>query len=366
VKNPRAFAASVLSKIETQDAYANVLLPKELAVSKLDQRDRNFVTELVYGSIRMRRSLDFATDRFLQKNPPSRLRTLLRLGAYQLLYMRVPPYAAIKETVDIASKEFTGVLNAVLRRVSTNPIEHWPDLATELSYPDWIVDRFHAEMSPEDAEAALRRMNEAPQVTTRDDGYTQDQSSTWVADLVDAQPTDIVLDVCAAPGGKATRLADSAQHVVASDLHPHRAKLIQENVVRLGKDNVSIIVVDATSHCFSGDMFDRVLVDAPCSGLGALRRRPDARWRILPTDIDKLVHVQQKILAVAKTLVKPGGVLVYSVCTITAAESIDHDDGSWQALPVADEWLPFGRGGRLLPHTADTDGMVILRWRRPL
>jgi 16S rRNA (cytosine967-C5)-methyltransferase len=108
------------------------------------------------------------------------------------------------------------------------------------------------------------------------------------------------------------------------------------------------------------------VVDAPCSGLGALRRRPDARWRLLSADVDELARLQARILAAARLLVRPGGVLVYSVCTLTAAESIDHDEGGWPVLaPPPAPWRPYGRGGRLLPQDADTDGMTVLRYRRP-
>lgn len=362
----RKTALQALTQIELEGAYANLALPQLLEKSKLDQRDKGFATELVYGSTRMRRALDFAADRFLSKDPPEALRTLLRMGAYQILFMNVPVHAAVGETVELAPTKYKPVVNAVLRKIANTP-PVWPDIATELSYPDWIVQRFVAEMGEADAYEALARMNVAPTVTTRDDGYVQDRSSTWVADLVEAQPDDLVLDVCAAPGGKATRLADTAGFVVAADRQPHRARLVAGNVRRLGQDNVAVVVADATAPPFAPASFDRVLVDAPCSGLGALRRRADARWRMTAAGVDELVVIQQKILASARTLVKPGGVLVYSVCTITAAESIDHDFGDWEALPAPDApWRSFGRGGRLLPHDDDTDGMVIIRWRRPV
>ena len=361
----RKIALQALTQIELEGAYANIALPQLLEKSKLDQRDRGFATELVYGSTRMRRALDFAADRFLSKDPPDALRTMLRMGAYQILYMNVPVHAAVGETVELAPTKFKPVVNAVLRKISGNP-PNWPDLATELSYPDWIVRRFIAEMGEQDAYEALSHMNVAPTVTTREDGYVQDRSSTWVADLVEAQQGDIVLDMCAAPGGKATRLADSAGLVVAADRQPHRARLVAGNVRRLNQHNVAVVVADATIPPFLPASFDRVLVDAPCSGLGALRRRPDARWRMTSAGVDELVSIQRGILATARTLVKPGGVLVYSVCTITASESIDHDDGAWEALPMPDgPWRAFGRGARLLPHDDDTDGMVIVRWKRP-
>jgi 16S rRNA (cytosine967-C5)-methyltransferase len=364
-ESARALAVKALTLIEQDGAYANIALPQLLGASDLDQRDRGFVTEMVYGTTRMRRALDFAAERFLTKQPPAPLRTLLRLGAYQILYMNVPVHAAVGETVSLAPTKFKPVVNAVLRRISTAP-PIWPDVATELSYPDWIVDRFVEEMGESDAYQALDRMNLPAPVTTRDDGYVQDRSSTWVADLVEAGPNDLVLDLCAAPGGKATRLADTAGFVVAADRQAHRAKLVSANIRRLDQRNISVVVADATEPAFPEGSFDRVLLDAPCSGLGALRRRADARWRMTSSGVDELVALQRRMLDVARTLVKPGGVLVYSVCTITAAESIDHDDGSWPALPApGDPWRPFGRGGRLLPHDDDTDGMTIIRWLRP-
>jgi 16S rRNA (cytosine967-C5)-methyltransferase len=127
-----------------------------------------------------------------------------------------------------------------------------------------------------------------------------------------------------------------------------------------------VVVADATTLPLRPACFDRVLVDAPCSGLGALRRRPDARWRITETDIDELAALQARILRAARALVRPGGTLVYSVCTLTAAESVDQDTFGWEALPPPPApWRPYGRGARLLPHHADTDGMVLLRWRAP-
>jgi 16S rRNA (cytosine967-C5)-methyltransferase len=135
---------------------------------------------------------------------------------------------------------------------------------------------------------------------------------------------------------------------------------------------MAVVVGDAAAPPLQAGVFDRVLVDAPCSGLGALRRRADARWRVKPKDITELVAVQARILRAARELVKPGGTLVYSVCTITAAESIDHDTasngvGDWPALPPPDgPWRPFGRGARVLAHDDDTDGMTMIRWTRPL
>jgi 16S rRNA (cytosine967-C5)-methyltransferase len=198
----------------------------------------------------------------------------------------------------------------------------------------------------------------------RDDGYVQDRASQWVAALVDARPGELIADVCAAPGGKATAMSAAGATVIAADLHPKRASLIAENGLS------TVVVADARRPPFTGQTFDRVLVDAPCSGLGALRRRPDARWRIEPDDVDRLAVLQRELVDSAVALLRPGGVLVYSVCTLTKAESLGIDDHLAAhhphlvpLEPLDEPWQPWGRGGLLLPQTAGTDGMTILRLR---
>jgi 16S rRNA (cytosine967-C5)-methyltransferase len=364
----RAVALEALNRIEHDGAYANLVLPGLLAASRLDERDRAFTTELVYGTTRMRRALDFAVDRFVKRPTPGELRTILRLGAYQLLYARVPDHAAVSATVGLAARSGRGFVNAVLRRVAANPEVDWPSAAVRLSYPDWIAACLTDELGPSDAVAAMERMNQAPPVSTRADGYVQDQASQWVAALVEARAGERVVDLCAAPGGKATALAGDGPFVVAIDRHPVRAGLVVANARRTDvAASLAVVVADGARAPFASASFDRVLLDAPCSGLGALRRRPDARWRITAGDVGSLAAEQAALLASARILVRPGGVLVYCVCTLTAAESIDHDDGSWPTLDTPEApWRPYGRGARLLPHDADTDGMIVLRYRRPL
>jgi 16S rRNA (cytosine967-C5)-methyltransferase len=367
VTEARRVALDALHRIEHDGAYANLVVPAILARSPLDGRDRAFVTDLVYGTTRMRRACDFAVDRFVVKEPVPEVRTVLRLGAYQLLFAGVPAHAAVSATVGLAPARARGFVNAILRRVAAAPVE-WPDVATRLSYPDWIVDRLIAELGAPDAVAALERMNAPPPVTTRADGYVQDRASQWVAELVEAGPGDRVADLGAAPGGKATAMAEAGAFVVGLELRPSRAGLVAGNAERLGLDASRLAVVsgDGAQPPLRAGSFDRVLVDAPCSNLGALRRRPDARWRIEPSDVDRLVAVQGALLAGARTLVRPGGVVVYSVCTLTAAESIEHDDAGWPALDTpSPPWRLYGAGARILPQDADTDGMTVLRYRRP-
>jgi 16S rRNA (cytosine967-C5)-methyltransferase len=366
ITSSRAVALRCLQRIDHEGAYANLVVPATLSSSGLDQRDRSFVTELVYGTTRMRRACDALVDRFVLTEPEPSIRTLLRLGAYQLQFADVAPHAAVGETVELAPKRARGFVNAILRNVSRTPMI-WPDTATELSYPQWIVDRIAAELG-DDADAALRRMNAPPPVSVRDDGYTQDLASQWVAAAVEAQPGEQILDVCAAPGGKATAIADGGVFVVANDVSLSRAGLVRGNIARVGADAVAVCA-DGEAPPFAPGSFDRVLLDAPCSGLGALRRRPDARWRIQSSDVTELAALQRRLLSTSAALVAPGGCLVYSVCTLTAEESIDHpvpagfdvDDRA----PRIGRWRRYANGWRVLPHDDDTDGMVLIRYRRP-
>lgn len=361
----RRVAWDALRRIDEGGAYANLVLGPMLERSGLSDADRRFATELVYGTTRMRRACDALVDRFVTSPPDAATRSLLRLGAYQLSFAGVAAHAAVSETVTLAPKRVRGFVNAVLRRVAATDMV-WPSDASRLSYPDWIVDALVAELGRDDALAALERMNVPAPVTVRDDGYVQDLSSQWVAAAVEAIAGERVLDTCAAPGGKSTALAATGALVTAADVRPRRASLVAENAARLGLE-IETVVADATDPPFEPASFDAVLIDAPCSGLGALRRRPDARWRVQPNDVVELAALQRRILTASAPLVRPGGRLVYSVCTLTAAESIDHPvpDGFVvdERPPEVGEWRPFGHGWRVLPHDADTDGMVLVRYR---
>jgi len=367
-RSARRVALDALRRIEDDGAYANLVLGPMLSSSGLGDMDRRFVTELVYGTTRMRRACDAVIDRFVTSPPDPATRSVLRLGAYQLMFAGVAPHAAVSETVGLAPKRTRGFVNAVLRKVSRLSIAEmaWPSDGARLSYPDWIVDTFLAELG-DDAVPALARMNQPPPVTERADGYVQDESSQWVAVAVEGAAGERVLDVCAAPGGKATAVANDGAQVVANDQRFGRARLVQENAIKLDLE-LPVVVADGTAPPFRRRSFDAVLLDAPCSGLGALRRRADARWRVEPKDITELAALQADLLSSSAELVGPGGRLVYSVCTITAAESIDHAIPHGFEVdptpPPAGSWRPFGQGWRVLPHDADTDAMVLIRYRR--
>jgi len=368
----RRLALEVLGRIERGGAYANLALRAALDRCDLDRRDRAFVTDLVYGTTRMRRACDHLIDRFLHDDIQPEVRTVLRLGAYQLHWAGVPPHAAVSATVAVAPRRVQGLCNAVLRRVADYQ-PTWPGPAVELSVPDWLIDRLVADLGLDDALAALAAMNRPAPAVVRDDGYYQDRASQLVADLTGEGlvPGGRVLDLCAAPGGKATALAAAGASVVAADLRPARLGLVAQNADRLGHA-VALVAADGRPPPFRPGSFDRVLVDAPCSGLGVLRRRADARWRGGEADLADLALLQADLLAGAAALVRPGGQLVYSVCTVTEAETAGVDrrfrgaEPRAEPEPVGRPWRPHGdhgSGGLLLPQDLDSEGMAVFRYR---
>lgn len=365
----RKVALEVLARVGDDGAFANLALSTALDRSAMPTEERAFATDLVYGTLRRQRSCDYLVDRFLTSAPPPAARRVLRLGAYQIAFRDdVPDYAAVAATVDAAPKRFRGLVNAVLRKVASTPYQ-WPDTPTELSYPDWIVTRLSADHGADAAVEMLAAMNAPARSDVRSDGYVQDRASQLVVDLVDAQSGERVADLCAAPGGKATGLATSGAIVVAADLAPQRVGLIASNVQRLESTGVQPVVADALAPPLRPGAFDRVLLDAPCSGLGVLRRRADARWRIEEADVARLATLQAAMVDATVGLLKPGGTYVFSVCTLTSAESIaidDHIASTHPNLtpdpPDGDFWIPWGRGAMLSP-VGPGDGMCAFRYR---
>ena len=329
----RSLALEVLRRIDEDGAYANLALGAALDRSALDRRDRAFCTDLVYGTTRMRRACDHLIDRFLHDDVEPVVRRVLRLGAYQLRWGGVPPHAAVSATVDTAPKRARGLCNAVLRRLAEHDPE-WPSPAV-----------------------------------VRADGYHQDRVSQLVAGLAveGLAAGGSLLDLCAAPGGKATSMAGSGAWVVAADLRMSRLGLVRSNAERVGVD-LQLVQADGHRPPFRLASFDRVLVDAPCSGLGVLRRRADARWRIEPDDVERLADLQVRLLEAALPLVRPGGQLIYSVCTVTAAETTEVDERIRALAELRTEapgapWRPLGSGGLLLPQDLDSEGMAVFRYR---
>ncbi len=420
----RAVARDVLVRVD-DGAYANLVLPDALRRSGLDARDRAFVTDLVAGTLRARRRVDailapHGRRRIDRLDPP--VRATLRLGAYQLL-RGVAPHAAVGETVAAAPARARGYVNSVLRRVAASG-PPWPEPAgpgEALSYPDWIVTRLTEDLGADAAHAALVTQNEAPTLTLRPnrtrttpdtleaelratgaavhrgavapdalavrgagdpgalpavrDGRAtpQDQASQAVVTLVDAQPGERILDVAAAPGGKATGLAETVGDglVVALDVHPGRLGLVTAAARRLGLAAVTPVLGDGRVLPVPRASVHRALVDAPCSGLGVLRRRAEARWRVAEPSA-ALIGLQVALVLAALDALRPGGRLVYSVCTLTAAETTGVAAAVLAAagdtVRVGERpgppWTPSGPGALLLPQAAGSDGMFVLTLER--
>jgi 16S rRNA (cytosine967-C5)-methyltransferase len=420
----RVVALDALVRVE-DGAYAHVVVPAMLGQSHLSDRDRAFTTDLAYGTVRSQRRLDDLLGHVVKRplhrlDPP--VRAALRLGAYQLLH-DTPPHAAVASTVDAVgarSPRARGFVNANLRALTRLP-QPWPTPASDavaLSYPDWLVARLTAELGADDALGALAAMNEPAAVTLRPDprhvtasalaeelraagaevepgrlvpdallvrgvgdpgrlaavsdgrATPQDQGSQAVVAALAPAPGERVADVAAAPGGKATAIAERVGGdgvVVALDVDAGRVRMIDGARHRIGLAHLFPVVGDGRTPPLVDATFDRVLLDAPCSGVGVLRRRPDARWRLQPETIDELAVLQRELLAAAAPLVRPGGVLVYSVCTLTDAETLGIDEWAATALtgfaplrPPGAPWRPHGRGALLLPQVAGTDGMFVL------
>ena len=368
----RALALKVLGRVEKDSAFANLALRTALDNSELDERDKALVTELVYGVTRMRRSCDFLIDRFISKKLHPDVRTILRLGAYQLYWMKVPDHAAVNDSVSLAPKWAKGLCNAVLRKVAKETVD-WPTKAIEYSYPDWIVKRLDSDLGEHEASEALRCMNSSKSATLREDGYFQDAASQLVSDLLTQEGNwgeGPVIDICAAPGGKATAAVSAGFPVIAADSSLKRLKLARSNSIKLNI-KLPLVVSDGTDLPFRKGEASRVIVDAPCSGLGVLRRRADARWRIKEDDLAVLADLQLKLLCSALTMVKSGGLLIYSVCTLTNLETIEVDEKFRNLVDVQETgdlphpWRKHGRGGMILPQDLDSEGMSVFCYRAP-
>ncbi len=367
-ESSRRLAIDALQRIDSSGAYANLLLPKMLDASDLSEADRRFVTELVYGTTRMQRACDYLYERYLLAPVEADVRAALRVGTYQLCYLRTPAHAAVSATVGALGGKARSLVNAVLRKVADGPVT-FPDEATRLSYPDWIVSYLTDFLGHDDALKSLEAMNQPAPVTVRSDGYVQDEASQAVVAAMQATAGELIVDLCAAPGGKATAIAGFGANVVAADRRASRVRLIAENTSTLDLP-IPLMIADGRFPALRPGTVDQVLVDAPCSGLGSLRRRADARWRIEPEAPGRLQDLQIELVVKAADLLRPGGILTYSVCTLGPDEGrdvisavlgqrSDLEVSAIQGEPSVGRWVADGDVSYLLPVT--TDGMMIAR-----
>jgi 16S rRNA (cytosine967-C5)-methyltransferase len=407
----RRAAFQTVLRVFEDDAYADRVFRG--AAEGLDGRDRALAQRLAYGTIQRVRTLDHGIEA-LGRRPVTKLdppvRAALRLGAYQLAYSELAAHAAVNESVELVRaaglERAVSFTNAVMRRlalglrelVASLPEETAEEAALRHSYPDWVARVLWRDLGREEALALMRAQNEPPETVVRRNElepgevegepdaeipgalrvarvderalaagliWPQSRGSQLAGLAVGVQPGERVLDLCAAPGGKATQLAVKAAEVVAVEKHPGRARELEANCRRLGAENVRVVNADALQLSEDLRDFDRVLVDAPCSGLGVLAARPDLRWRGRP-----LPELQRDLLRVAAERVRPGGAVTYSVCTINEDENEAIVDGAaLEPEPLGTEWPSFGHPRRpefllTLPHRHGTSGFFIARLRR--
>ena len=398
VSAARRAAYEVLLRVFEQDAYADRAF--RTAAEGLDERERAFAQRLAYGSVQRVRTLDHAIDT-LGKRPVRKLdapvRAALRLGAYQLGYTDTAPHAAVNESVELVRRarieRAVPFTNAVMRRLADGIrplLDSLPDGALKESYPDWIHETFVRVLGHDGALALMRAMNEPLETVVRlvtgeppagaeptdvpgafrvarvddlavADGriWPQSRGSQLAALCVGSQDGERVLDLCAAPGGKTAALRGE---VTAVEIDPHRASELRANLATMGRTDVTVVEADGTALPAELDAYDRALVDAPCSGLGVLSQRPDLRWRATP-----LPELQLSLLRSAAGRVKPGGTILYSVCTLNPDECEAVVDASGlRVVPLGEEWPQFAHPSRpefllTLPHVHGTSGFFIAR-----
>lgn len=436
VSPARLAAFEILLRVE-DGAYASILLAQR--EQELDHRDRALCHELVMGVLRRQLWLDRLAEYFTKRPSEDldvAIRLILRVGLYQLRFLsRVPASAIVNESVNLVHRarlrSAGALVNAVLRRAAREPdvdptrdiTDPFERLAVATSHPAWLIERWSKAFGSEEAEAFARANNQPAPIAFRvvnqraseeeviaklraggaelepskiakhawritgDDGrllselvaaghvYVQDEASQMVAQVLDAQTGERVLDLCAAPGSKTTQIADGMKGsgtVIASDIHAHRLRTVAETAKLHDLKNIQPLVLNGLEPLpLKENSFGRVLVDAPCSGTGTLRRNPEIRWRITADDIDDLSSRQKQLLLNASRVVKPGGRLVYSTCSVEPEENelvvqtFLENNINFSLID-----LPFGNAltipgtARTWPQQQDTDGFFVASLQR--
>lgn len=431
--NPRDAALFVLMDVDKNQAYSNLLLTKHMNQHKIAGIDKGLMTELTYGTLQHKMTLDFFLAPFIKGKLENWVQWVLRMAVYQIHYLdRIPNHAVVNEAVQLAKyhghKGVSGLVNGVLRAFLRegapsfdsikDPLER---LSIETSHPEWMLENWIQAFGFEKTEQIARQNNVAPPQTIRvntmkisiddaiqaleSEGFTvrkgilpeslhvagktaatsalfasgqftiQDESSMMPAHALQLEKGMTVLDMCAAPGGKTTHIAQllaNTGHITALDLHENKLKYIHENAERLGFTHISTVAADArqAQEVLEQKQFDRILVDAPCSGYGVIRRKPDMKYAKKPQDAERLATIQLAILNEAYSLLSSGGILVYSTCTIEPTENdevIDaflqsHQDMQELSLPDVFTALPHGAakvGHQVLPYP-DGDGFYVV------
>ncbi|WFR87281.1 16S rRNA (cytosine(967)-C(5))-methyltransferase RsmB [Streptococcus sp. D7B5] len=431
VETARSLALAVLEDVFINQAYSNIALNKHLKGSQLSVADKGLVTEIVYGTVARKLTLEWYLSHFIEDRDKldNWLYILLLLSAYQLRYLdKIPNHAVVNEAVELAKARKKGsekLVNAVLRRILR---EGWPDIdsikrknkrdSIAYSLPVWLVSKLKEEYGEERAQAIFKSLlvrskasirvadlsrkeeikavleaTDSPLAATglvKEQGHfaghdlfsegaitIQDESSQLVAPTLDLQGDEQVLDACAAPGGKTAHMASylTSGKVTALDLYDHKLDLIQENAERLGvADRVQTQKLDARKvHEFFGrDSFDKILVDAPCSGIGLLRRKPDIKYNKETADFTSLQEIQLEILGSVCQTLRKGGIITYSTCTIVSEENFQVVEAFLESHPefeqvkLEHECKDILKDGCILitPELYGSDGFFISQFRK--
>ena len=433
-KTIREHIAQILTDIEKDDTYLQLALKKELEF--LEAKDKAFANELIYGTIKWRLRLDYVLDQF--SNTPVRkmkpfVRSVMRMSVYQLLFLdKVPASATINEAVKVMHKRkmsnLTGFVNGVLRNIERNKETLvYPSLSIYYSIPEWIIERWLKSYGEDQTKSICESLSKRARVCIRvnrlkttkeellkilkeeninviEEGFVpeslyihaplgihhsesfkeglwtvQDESAMLVGYIMNPKKGDVILDVCSAPGGKTTHLAELMHNegkIVAADVHEHKISLIEKNAKRLGTSIVEGIQQDGmVINEKWRNHFDKILLDAPCSGLGIMKRKPDIRYAKDETAIKDINNIQRKLLKNAINYLKEGGILVYSTCTLTEEENQNMVDYGL-SLGLTLDPIPFNMPEclksyvkdnayiEILPHVTETDGFFIARFRK--
>ena len=427
----RALALELYEDVIDNKAYSNIVLNEALRFEELNSQDKGLLTEILYGTLQHKLTLEYYVRPFIKTKLRRWQRYLLLISIYQLEYLdRVPDFAVINEAVEIAKergglqagKQINGILRAYLRGERPNIDDIKNDaarLSLKYSMPKWLVKHWFKHYSTEETERIISSLNEKPQMYLRvnkklidrdnlieillNEGYDvrestlhpdaiefngqnithsssykdgffaiQDVSSMFVNLALDPDDDDDILDVCSAPGGKGLHALESMDSgsVTLGDVHEHKITLIDNEASRLQHTNYEAFVADAETHDY-GRQFDRIIVDAPCSGLGVVKRKPEIKYERNEESINELVELQLDILDNVKKCLKPNGILIYSTCTIHQLENENvaytfkknHDDIEFDdfSIPAFNFTGPYRQ---ILPYEHQTDGFFIARFKK--
>ncbi len=408
----RIAAFEILTKIETEKAFSSVLLP--LAEDKMETKDRALCHELTLGTLRKQIYLDRVIEKLtIGKKLDTAVKIILRIGLYQIIFLdKIPAHAAINDAVNLVQMakktSAKGFVNAILRKFTREKVElEFEDevekLAVETSHPKWLIEKWIADFGFDETEKLAASNNETPKLSFRltakttdavkeslqnenieidkkylrelaENGkiYFQDEGSQMVGNVVDLKENESFLDICAAPGSKTTQISNfkflNSNLIVAGDLHFQRVKILQQNCRNQGVDFVNVLQYDAENVMpFADESFDVVLLDAPCSGTGTIRHNPEIRYFLERKDFNELAGKQLKILNRASKLIKRGGRIIYSTCSLEKEENeavcgiflVENTDFQLVKPKISDRFLTPQGFARTFPQNDKMDGFFI-------